>query len=458
MSSEPLSLLQFNSLIKSSITNSLPDTYPVVAEIAQLKVNYSGHCYLELIEKNKKTDKIAAQAKAVIWGSTYRMLKPYFETSTGHSFTEGLKVLLHVKAEFHEIYGLSLVVYDIDPEFTVGDLTLKRNEIINKLKSDGIFDMNKELEFPLVPQRIAVISSETAAGYGDFTNQINDNSYNYVFHIQLFPAFMQGEKTEESVINALDQIYNQIEDFDTVAIIRGGGSQTDLSWFDNYAIASHVAQFPIPVITGIGHEQDDSITDMVAHIRLKTPTAVAEFLIQQVANFENTLDDIQSQMISTVTDLISYNSQALENLCKSFPMLIKERVFNNYQLLNGLLYKSNMLITKTINKHNEHLNNTTFQMQIASTHFFKSQSKQIRGYYESIGKRSKLNFSNNLNLLTQYQKTISLIDPSNILKKGYSITLINNKPLKNTDNLNEGDVFETLLHKGKFKGKVLSKS
>jgi exodeoxyribonuclease VII large subunit len=269
MEKKEITLFQLNTTIRDTLKTYVRDSYWVVAEIAQVKENFNGHCYLELFEKDQASDRIIAQAKATIWATTYRMLKPYFETSTSRKFSSGLKVLICVKVDFHEVFGLSLNITDIDPTYTLGDLALKKAETIRQLKEENVFDMNHELELALVPQRIAIISSKTAAGFTDFITHILSNPFQYKFELCLFPASMQGDKAEESIISALEQINEAESLFDAVVIIRGGGSQTDLSCFDNYWLATHIAQFPLPVLTGIGHEQDDSVVDMVAHTRLK---------------------------------------------------------------------------------------------------------------------------------------------------------------------------------------------
>ena len=286
----PIGLYQLNSLVKQELKNRFPDTFLVIAEIADVKENRSGHCYLELVEKREGDDAVIATARATIWAFTYRMLKPYFETTTGKSLQRGIKVLVSVEIVFHELYGYSLNIKNIDPTFTVGDLERKRKEIIDRLTQEGVIDMNRELELPMLPKTIAVISSPTAAGYGDFTDQLHRNVYGYAFHTKLFPAVMQGEKTTESVIAALERIYEYESLFDVVVIIRGGGSQTDLGSFDSYDLAANVAQFPIPVLAGIGHERDETIVDRVAYRSVKTPTAAAAFLIERFNEAEGRLE------------------------------------------------------------------------------------------------------------------------------------------------------------------------
>ncbi|TFG42591.1 MAG: exodeoxyribonuclease VII large subunit, partial [Bacteroidia bacterium] len=261
---EKLSLTELQLIIKDSIYLAMPDMYWVIAEISEIKENYNGHCYLDLVEKHPDEVSIRSRVKAVIWSSRYRFIKSFFESSAGESLREGLKVLIRVKIEYHEIYGLSLVINDIDPAFTIGDMALRRQQILKRLEEEGVITMNKDLDFPVVPQRIAVISSSGAAGYVDFIKHLKWNSYGYAFYTVRFEAPMQGKETEAGLIKALDKIASHLDKFDLAVIIRGGGSQADLSWFDNYNIAFYITQFPLPVITGIGHEKDLSVTDIVA--------------------------------------------------------------------------------------------------------------------------------------------------------------------------------------------------
>ncbi|MDR0658948.1 MAG: exodeoxyribonuclease VII large subunit [Mediterranea sp.] len=276
---EGLTLFELNALVKKSITQCLPDDYWVQAEISDVRFNMTGHCYLEFVQKAPGGNNLIAKARGVIWCDTLQLLKPYFEETTGQVFVAGIKVLVKVTVEFHELYGYSLTVRDIDPTYTVGDMARRRKEILSQLQAEGVLTLNKELEMPLPPQRIAVISSATAAGYGDFSHQLSSNSHGYYFHTELFPAVMQGNQVEESVVGALDAIMGRLDDFDVVVIIRGGGATSDLSGFDTYMLAAACAQFPLPIITGIGHERDDTVLDAVSHTRVKTPTAAAELLI-----------------------------------------------------------------------------------------------------------------------------------------------------------------------------------
>ena len=318
---EKVTLTELQLIIRDSLYMALPDSYWVIAEISELKENNAGHCYLELIEKNPDDKNVRARIRAIIWSKRFRFLKAFFENSTGESLREGIRILVKAKIEYHELYGLSLIISDIDPAFTIGEMAVKRQLIIKRLEQDGVLSMNKELPFPLVPQRIAVISSKNAAGYSDFINHLNDNGFGYIFHTALFESSLQGTETEQSVISALDKIAINSQFFDVVVIIRGGGSQSDLSWFDNYNIAYHVTQFPLPVITGIGHEKDISITDMVASRALKTPTAVADFLIDSVAGTENHIIELSTDIINASRVILEKNRSRIETCgIKLFPL------------------------------------------------------------------------------------------------------------------------------------------
>jgi exodeoxyribonuclease VII large subunit len=310
--SERISLTELQLIIRDSLYLSLPQMFWVAAEISEITINSSGHCYLELVEKHPDEKNIRARIRGIIWNSRFSFIRSFFENITGESLRGGLRILVKAKIEYHELYGLSLVINDIDPAFTLGEMAVKRQLIIKKLEDEGVFTMNREIDFPLLPQRIAVISSKSAAGYTDFINHLNGNSFGYVFSTALIETPMQGTETEKGVISALDKIATHSTLFDVVVIIRGGGSQTDLSWFDSYDIAYHVTQFPLPVVTGIGHEKNISVTDLVASISLKTPTAVADFLIDRMADAENELNGLSTGIRDSTRIIIEENRNRIE--------------------------------------------------------------------------------------------------------------------------------------------------
>lgn len=283
MSSEnPLSLSRLNGMVRSAIEQQLPLRYWVTGELSEVRATSVGHCYIELIERDEATGEISAKARGTIWSRVYSLLRPYFLEQTGRDFSVGLKVLLQVSVNFHEVYGFSLDVCDIEPAYTIGDMARQRMLIVQRLTDEGVINLNKELSFPLLPKRVAVISSASAAGYGDFCDQLNGNLYGFNFKVGLFQSPMQGNKVEEGIISALDAIAREADEWDVVVIIRGGGATSDLSCFDTYDLANNCAQFPLPIVTGIGHQRDDTLLDIVAHTRVKTPTAAAELLIHSM--------------------------------------------------------------------------------------------------------------------------------------------------------------------------------
>jgi exodeoxyribonuclease VII large subunit len=403
---EPLGLFELNRLIRMRIQSGFPEPVWVVAEISDFSVNRNGHCYLELIEKEPESDRILARSRATIWASAYRMLRPFFESTTGQELMPGIKILVRADVEFHELYSISLNIRDIEPSFTIGDLARKRQMIIRRLEEAGIFNMNKELDLPLVPQKIAIISSPTAAGYEDFNDQLKRNQAGYIFYTHLFQAVMQGEETGPSIIAALDAIAAYGNFFDAVVIIRGGGSKLDLSSFDNYDLGLNVAQFPLPVITGIGHEQDDSIIDLVAHTRCKTPTAVAEFLIATVEEFETRLDDSVRSAVDLVRATLTGEKNSVSGIMEGLRIRVKG--FTDYRtlVLSQILSRSR-----------------------------SSVAEYFRIRHDALSRVAQISV---------------LKDPQNILKMGYSITLKDGKPVKSVNQVSVGDLITTTLSDGKI--------
>ena len=316
-------MFELNRIVRETIECEMPDEYWVEAELSECRES-RGHCYLELIEKDEQTATPIAKASAKCWASKWAMVRPYFERTTGQRLVAGMKVLLKVYPQFHEAFGFSWIVTDIDPTYTLGDMARKRQEIIRQLKEEGVFDLQKELTLPRFCQRIAVISSETAAGYGDFCNQLSNNPYGFQFETHLFPAVMQGEGVERSLIDALGRIYEA--PFDCVAIIRGGGATSDLSGFDTLALAEHVANFPIPIITGIGHDRDECILDMVSHTRVKTPTAAAALLIDHLKEVLDVINQSQDRLTQLFSVVKTRQEAKIDALQQRIPMLLERRL------------------------------------------------------------------------------------------------------------------------------------
>ena len=410
MEEQALSLHELNGLVKQSIRSCLPDTYWVQAELSDVRINYSGHCYLEFVQKDVAGNNLIAKARGTIWNNVFKMLRPYFEQETGQTFTSGIKVLVNVSVDFHELYGYSLTVLDIDPTYTVGDMERKRREILRQLEEEGVIDLNKELEMPMLPQRVAVISSATAAGYGDFCDQLANNPRGYGFHTQLFSAIMQGERVEESIIAALDAIYAQLEQWDVVVIIRGGGATSDLSGFDTHTLAANCAQFPLPIITGIGHERDDTVVDLIAHTRVKTPTAAAAFLIACMDKVADRLNEWSYRLQQGARNRLLWEYQRIERLKQCIPNVVYKRIADaKYELLS-----------------------VQRDLQMTSQQFLSIKKHRLE--------------------LLQQRLNDAL--PEKQLARGYSITLKDGKPVKDASLLKEGDKLVTVLYRGKIESEV----
>jgi len=423
MEKSALKLTELLLNVKDALKASLQKTYWIRAEISEISTNYSGHCYLELIEKPENSDTISAKVRATIWSSVNRMLSAYFETVTGQQLEKGLKILIKASVEFSELYGLSINILDIDPTYTIGEQERARREIIKQLEEDGVMEMNSMLELPLVSQRIAVISSQSAAGYGDFIHQLSSNSEGYTFECTLFPSVMQGQKTAESIIKALEAIFEHETEFDAVIIIRGGGSKTDLSWFDNYDLAVNIAQFPLPVISGIGHERDKSIADMVAHTSLKTPTAVAEFLIEQASNFDETISALGSDFIGLVQGMLDDHTTILQNISQNIKPIVKEAVSTEKSLLSMMVEKAEMYC------------NERLKAEIASTkirslkaiHHSNFELLKLRQHVSSLATTARqmirANFSESEKQIEYLSSKSFAYDPARILERGFTMTL-----------------------------------
>lgn len=428
----PLSLVELNGLVRKSIRVCLPDEYWVQAELSDVRSNYSGHCYLEFVQKDTKSNALVAKARGIIWNNVYQLLKPYFERETGQAFVSGIKVLVKVTVDFHELYGYSLTVVDIDPTYTLGDMVRRRKEILRRLDADGILTMNKELELPELLQRIAVISSPTAAGYGDFCNQLVHNAFDFVFYPKLFPAVMQGDQVEASIISALDRIYDSGVSWDVVVIIRGGGATSDLSGFDTYDLAAHCAQFPVPIITGIGHERDDTVIDLISHTRVKTPTAAAEFLINHQRQTAEHLEDLAAFFTEAVPDRIRQEKERLERCVARIPSQVRMRLQRESFRQERFAKRLEMAWQTRLVREQYRLQ---VEQQLAVAAVRKLEQERHR-----------------LELLEQRVQAAS---PDVLLKRGYSLTLKDGKAVTDVAQLQAGDEVETRLARGTFRSKVL---
>lgn len=452
---EKLSLTELQLAIKDSLYLALPDMYWVIAEISEIKENYNGHCYLELIEKHPDDINIRARVRAVIWNSRYRFLKTFFENSAGESIREGMKILVRVKVEYHEVYGLSLVINDIDPAFTLGDMAVRRQQIIRRLEYEGVISMNRELEIPLLPQRIAVISSGSAAGYTDFINHLKNNNFGYVFYTALFETPVQGKETETGVIKALEKIAGHLDKFDLAVIIRGGGSQTDLSWFDSYAIAYYITQFPVPVITGIGHDKDLSVTDIVANVSLRTPTAVADFLIEKMNEAENLISELGASVNDMVKTMLDEAGRKVETALFRLAPVTRMMISGFRALLSSV--ETEMTRTgKSFLARAGSIPESQRHRIAAASHSLISRKETILKHNQvlavTISRNSMAAIQNRLN---GFKNSLKILDPVNVLNRGYTVTSVNGKIVMKGKSLKKDDVISTRFSDGTISSKVV---
>lgn len=402
-SAKALTLYELNTLVREAIASAMDRDYWVEAELSEVR-EVRGHCFMELVQKDLFSPTPVARASAKCWKTTWIRIRPRFEAITGQPLRPGMKVMLLVHPDFHEAYGFSWIVSDVDPTYTLGDMAHKRMEIVNQLKAEGVFDLQKELPLPLFSQHIAVISSENAAGYGDFCSQLSNNDYGFSFMSVLFAAVMQGDGVEQSIVAALNAINAEADRFDVVVIIRGGGATADMSGFDTLLLAENVANFPLPVITGIGHERDECVLDMVSHIRVKTPTAAAALLVDNLAQVWAHVTDCQRTITQLVGQRMASEPSRLDRLSTRLITLIHDRLTHEQFRLSSLATSLKPAAEYALTTHRNHL--------------------------ERLALRAKS------------------LDPQLLLRRGYSITTIGGKAVRDASLLKSGDEIVTQLEKG----------
>lgn len=410
---EPFTLYSLNNMVRQAVSEGLPSRYWVTGELSEVREASNGHCYIELVQRDEVTQELVAKARGTIWSRIYLLLRPYFLEQTGEPFAAGLKVLLQVSVGFHELYGYTLDVCDIEPAYTVGDMARQRMLVIKRLTDEGVIDLNKELPFPLLPQRVAVISSATAAGYGDFCDQLASNRYGFVFYPHLFQSPMQGSGVEQGIISALDRIAANIDMWDVVVIIRGGGATSELSCFDTYDLANNCAQFPLPIITGIGHQRDESVLDMVAHTRAKTPTAAAELLIHAMLEQETYMTSLMQGVVQGVQQRMDAEQQRLQGLLGRLPM--------------------------------------------ATALYLQGEKMRLQTSLQAMFSSAKMLIKEQQHRLDVCNAALEAASPERILSLGYSITRMNGRVVRSIDDVVPGDEVTTEVAGGEFTSTVKDK-
>lgn len=430
-----MTLQELNQLVRNNLRQQMPGTYWVQAEVSECKEHFSGHCYLELIQKKEGEDTLCAKARATIWASVWRQLGPAFALQTGTRLGPGLQILAEVSVDFHELYGFSLVIKDIDPTYTLGDQARRRMEIIKRLEREGVINQNKEWAWPLIPRRIAIVSSPAAAGYQDFLRQLTDNDAGFTFYTVLFPATMQGAEAPRSIIRALDRIVDSGLPFDVVVIIRGGGAVADLQCFDDYDLCYYATQYPIPLLTGLGHDKDSSILDRVAHTSVKTPTAAAECLVGTLMQQAVRMDDLADRLQRCVRRLLDAEHLRLQRLPGVLTNLVQQ------QLLQANLRVERRGVDLQHSVHRLLLEEQQRQ-RLLGTRLVTTANTRL----EQAAMRLRL-----------LEQSILGFSPEALLRKGFSLTVYQGKALRSIDDLPVGAVVETRLADGQLVSEVQSK-
>ncbi|MBS1111760.1 MAG: putative exodeoxyribonuclease large subunit [Nitrospirae bacterium] len=423
MKTEALSLYEINQLLRSVIEGALPETFLITAEISSF--NVSKHCYLTLIDKDG--DITRAKMDAVIWASKYMTIAPEFRASAGVELAKGIRILFEASVSFHEVYGLKLNIINIYPSYTIGEMASKRREILERLIREGLKERNRALEFPLVPQRIGIISSPKAAGYEDLITHLRENPYGYKFNCKLYEAVMQGERAEFSILDAIERCRCDSSLLDVVVIVRGGGGEFDLRCFDSYEIAKAMANLPVPVISGIGHERDVTVVDEVSNKRGKTPTAVADLIITRVKDYEDAIGLLSHRLVHGANKLNSDLAENLRYLTKGIIYSLKLLGMQKERILENAVRLKSLTSKEILVKFND-LDAIFSRVRVSSERSLLWADKMLRG------------LENNLNHL----------NPQNVLKRGYSITYSNDKAVTSVSAIKKGESLRTFLYKGEI--------
>lgn len=425
------SLSEITGSIKSVINKTYTRAYYVKAEMIRLnKYPHSGHCYPELVEK--EGDKIVTQMRAVIWKTQVDAINEKFRKITGEELKDNISILCLATIEFSPQYGLALYIQDVEPSYTLGELMRNKLAVIARLKKEGVFEANKNLQLPLLPKRIAVISVETSKGYSDFMVTLQENNWNYCFECELFPSILQGDKAISTITAQLEVIAKRQQDFDCVVIIRGGGGDVGLSCYDDYGLAHKVATFPLPVISGIGHSTNESVTDMVSYANKITPTEVAYFLIQQFHNFAIQVEEAQDKLVRYVEGVFVQENHKIEQIEHTYRLVATKLLTKEKSRLEQIEHGYKLMSTHVLTQEKNSLENLCKMMQLSINQLIIIKNKELDSLEEKI----------------------KLLHPEQVLKRGYSITRLNGKALTDASVVQAGDTLTTILYHGEIKSRI----
>lgn len=455
-SPKAISLFELNAMVHAVVEQNLRRAYWITAELSEMRTASNGHCYLEFVQKDPHSGALLAKARGMIWRTNYRLLSDSFFRATGRRLGVGINVMVEVNITFHELYGYSLNVINIDPTYTLGDLAQRRKEILQMLEDDGVIDLNKELPLPKVIQRVAVISSATAAGYGDFCKQLQQSGL--PFEVKLFPAVMQGDRVEPSVIAALDDIAAEEDRWDVVVIIRGGGAATDLNGFDSYLLASNVAQFPLPVLTGIGHERDDTILDVVAHTRFKTPTAVAAFLIESRENESQRLQELRARVARQVQLRMQQERHALDTLSHRISLAVTQNLNRRQMEFRSLAHRFDSASSHYMAVQQRWQLRLAARIELLVQQRLHQEKERLRPLPHRLESALKACLTAEHHRQDILSRSIRLAGPERILAMGFSITMKDGKVVSSPQTLKPGDRIVTRFAQGHVHSQVLPPS
>lgn len=453
MQNDFISLSELNGLIREVIEMNFVEDIWLVAEIAEIRIAGAGHCYLELVEK--KNNKIVARMRANIWSFQYQRISNNFFKSTGSTLQKGMKVLLSCGVSFHELYGASLVVKNVDPSYSLGDLERRKQEILLQLKNENLLERNGLLELEMLPKRIAVISSESAAGYGDFVNQIQNNSQRYIIECELFHSTMQGDVVGSSITKSLQAIQARLKDFDCVAIIRGGGAALDLAGFDNFELAKNIANFPLPVITGIGHERDDTVIDHVAHTKVKTPTALAEFILEKFLSFDEFISGLKDGLVYLTRDRVAKQKIVLKKASHIIKYETQKKIEKERLKMKTFQSKIELNSKEFTRANKVALKNIGNSILKGKGSIFRNKMVQLNVLKQRISLNAKSILVHQKTVLKLHEKTVELIRPENVLKRGYSIVYQNHKIVKSVQGISDDQEIEVKMKDGIITTKII---
>ena len=445
---QAMSLFELNARVHAVVEHSMRTPFWVTAELSEVRTASNGHCYVEFVQKDEGSGALVAKARGIIWRSNYRLISDHFRRTTGRLLGVGIKVMVEVTVNFHELYGYSLNVININPTYTMGDLALRRREIINQLKDDGVMELNKELPLPSIISRVAIISSPTAAGYGDFCDQLEQSGL--PFTTRLFPATMQGDQVEGSVIHALDLIAAEEEQWDVVVIIRGGGAATDLGGFDSYLLASNVAQFPLPVLTGIGHERDDTIVDLVAHTRLKTPTAVAAFLIDSRKGEQARLDNLKERLTRNVAQRLSIEQQRMDAWGNRLTLAATSHMHLQHNRFQSVAHRFHLAATAYFSLQRQWLLRREARLEVLALQCLQVEHQRLQRCPQRLQAALMSRLAEERHKHEMIARSLKLAGPERILQMGFSITLKDGHAVSSAAELHEGDRITTVMADGKL--------